>query len=756
MVTSVNFRAAVNRAQQRAQELGIDLTALTEQVRDHSPDELNSATAKLGRRDFLESQHGANLIGDRSFERIIAGNELQPANFLARGELAAKPVMRIVLRTAGGGLIGYGTGFLVGDGVLITNNHVLPDRDTARFAQAEGYYELDIDGTARTTLRFALEPDRLYFTSTALDFTLVAVAPQDRGSGQSLRQLGWLPLIGGTGKVLEGEWLTIIQHPRGEQKQLCVRENQLLKRDTDVLWYSTDTLGGSSGSPVFNNDWLVVALHHSGVPEIKNGRWQTMDGRDFDPDTDSEDKIKWVANEGIRVSRIIATLQANQAIADHPMVKRMLNLTTEDLQSGLPVLGAAPTRSAPPVPQNGALLNPISTPTDAPREARMTQYVTVTLAIDDNGQVRIADSAPAREAALGAETAKPAKAVIEAPVVPEKDWLTGYDPTFLSPDHIVNLPNVERAALKKQIVPLLPKSVYGHPAPDAPTASAGVLHYSGYSVVMRADRRIAFFSAANINGGVEFPGLGRKDKWLFDDRIDRKFQINNDFYTRNKLDRGHLTRREDMEWGIDPVDATRRANGTCTWTNCSPQHEMFNQDKGPDRAVRLWGGLEKFILEQTARHYQFRVQAFTGPIFGDFDPDYRGVKIPLDYWKVVVAIDAEDRLFATGYVLTQRDVLDVTNLDEAAIAVPFGQFQTYQRPISEIEDATGLAFTYGGPQRKSLRTVDPLAKELAKPVWKRKKQRRGGDGPEESGMIDSPVDPDTPLSGHGNIVLESF
>jgi endonuclease G len=67
--------------------------------------------------------------------------------------------------------------------------------------------------------------------------------------------------------VSPGEYLTIIQHPSGGDKQIALRENQLLKIDTHTLWYRTDTSPGSSGSPVFNDVWQVVALHHSGVPK---------------------------------------------------------------------------------------------------------------------------------------------------------------------------------------------------------------------------------------------------------------------------------------------------------------------------------------------------------------------------------------------------------------------------------------------------------------------------------------------------------
>ena len=252
--------------------------------------------------------------------------------------MVSRAVFRVVVRNAGGRVLGYGSGFLVGSGVLLTNNHVLPSSDVARNSDAEAFYEFGVAGEESVPQRFAFEPDRLFHTSKDLDFTIVAVAPIARGGNGRLADIGWLPLIGSAGKAVEGEWLTIIQHPKGERKQLCVRENQLLKRDADVLWYSTDTLGGSSGAPVYNNDWLLVALHHSGVPETRDGKWQTIDGRDYDPSRDDETRIKWVANEGIRVSRIVETLRTDNRIATHPMVVQMLDVGVADISARLPIL----------------------------------------------------------------------------------------------------------------------------------------------------------------------------------------------------------------------------------------------------------------------------------------------------------------------------------------------------------------------------------------------------------------------------------
>src|SRR5262249_44290809 len=110
--------------------------------------------------------------------------------------------------------------------------------------------------------------------------------------------------------------------PGGERKQVCVRENKLLKYDDNspFIWYQTDTVGGSSGSPVFNNSWDVVALHHSSVPRMKkvNGRdvWLAKDGSVWTSNM-GDDAVDWIANEGVRISQIIDFLTTK--FGDHPL-----------------------------------------------------------------------------------------------------------------------------------------------------------------------------------------------------------------------------------------------------------------------------------------------------------------------------------------------------------------------------------------------------------------------------------------------------
>jgi V8-like Glu-specific endopeptidase len=59
------------------------------------------------------------------------------------------------------------------------------------------------------------------------------------------------------------------------------------------LQYTTDTLPGSSGSPVFNDAWKVVALHHAGGNLVTNPRGDRM-----------------FANQGILMAKILERLKS--------------------------------------------------------------------------------------------------------------------------------------------------------------------------------------------------------------------------------------------------------------------------------------------------------------------------------------------------------------------------------------------------------------------------------------------------------------
>ncbi len=242
-------------------------------------------------------------------ERVIGESDLVEINYLDLGIVAARAVARVQVRDLTGRGLGYGTGFMVSPTLLMTNHHVLPSVDEARRSLAEFNYQDDAAFLPLSSVPFTLDVDRFFLTDEALDFTLVAVAATAAG-GRSLQEFGFLRLLGDTGKALVGEYVTVIQHPDGAPKQIALRENEVVDIFDDFVHYKTDTKPGSSGSPVFTDQWQVVALHHSGV-EAKNSQGQTLakDGHVWQPAM-GEDAIAWVANEGIRISSIFTALRA--------------------------------------------------------------------------------------------------------------------------------------------------------------------------------------------------------------------------------------------------------------------------------------------------------------------------------------------------------------------------------------------------------------------------------------------------------------
>lgn len=261
---------------------------------------------------------GAGLEGwsptsGRLLEQVLGRNALMPVGYLEAGARAARSVARVHVRGLSKRLQGYGTGFLVAPRLFLTNHHVLPDATTARSSLVEFDYQRDAAGDIAATSTFECDPRAFFVTSPVdgLDFTLVALKPRAKLGGDP-ESFAFLPLTAIRAEVLAGECVSIIQHPLGEPKQVALRENEVLRlpgAEESFLHYQTDTQPGSSGAPVFNDSWEVIALHHAGKPAVDaQGRVLANDGRVWTPEM-GIDRIRWVANEGVRVWAIVTHLQ---------------------------------------------------------------------------------------------------------------------------------------------------------------------------------------------------------------------------------------------------------------------------------------------------------------------------------------------------------------------------------------------------------------------------------------------------------------
>ena len=254
----------------------------------------------------------SSLVQTVGLERVIGKPDFMGINFLELALAVARFVGRVHIRSSPARTAGFGTGFMVSPRLLLTNHHVLRSKADALHSEIEFDYQYDRSGRLLPVVAYGLEPDKFFLTSPSLDYTLVAVRERSVDNRVDLKLYGWTRLIEGQGKAVLGEALNIIQHPKGEAKQLVLRKNELIDLpDENFAHYVADTEPGSSGSPVYNDQWEVVALHHSGVPRMKNGKYIARDGSVWNGS--DPDDIDWVANEGIRVSSLVRDIK-NQTL----------------------------------------------------------------------------------------------------------------------------------------------------------------------------------------------------------------------------------------------------------------------------------------------------------------------------------------------------------------------------------------------------------------------------------------------------------
>src|SRR5690606_18825006 len=103
---------------------------------------------------------------------IIGRNDLLNVHYLRKGAKAAQSVCRIHI-TSDVGPAGFGTGFLIAPQILLTNHHVLPTTEWARYSSAEFNYEENETGAVLRTSQYRFDADKLFYTNEVLDFTIV-------------------------------------------------------------------------------------------------------------------------------------------------------------------------------------------------------------------------------------------------------------------------------------------------------------------------------------------------------------------------------------------------------------------------------------------------------------------------------------------------------------------------------------------------------------------------------------------------------
>jgi V8-like Glu-specific endopeptidase len=182
-------------------------------------------------------------------EKVIGEDTLRHVHILELALEAAKAVVHVGIPG------GAGSGFMIAPDLLITNHHVIDSEHTAAATTFTFDYELDRDGRQKPTTAASARADGLFHTNGDLDYTVVQLADAPRfGDPLKLKPVA----------VRRDQRVSIIQHPGGHYKKISIQNNFVAYADHRVVQYTTSTMPGSSGSPVFDNEFQVVAIHHSG------------------------------------------------------------------------------------------------------------------------------------------------------------------------------------------------------------------------------------------------------------------------------------------------------------------------------------------------------------------------------------------------------------------------------------------------------------------------------------------------------------
>jgi len=284
---------------------------------------------------------------EANVEAVIGQNNLLSAHFLTEGAEIQKAVAMVTLKVAHRGLSagdGWGSGFLVSNSLFMTNNHVIENEGFCDKVNMQFMYQDNYGSQPLISSEFfETDEDSFFHTNASLDYTVVRLKrkpylfkrvpgdvifpygienpnyiadkheyadaeqieemkflndfvtkkePLSRfDPGRVLRVFGYTPgskygfiPLRPTVSYPIGLKLNIIQHPQGRKKEVTVQENELNDVHANVIHYFSDTDYGSSGSPVFNNTWDLMALHHARHPAES-------------------------ANEGMRIDKIVADLR---------------------------------------------------------------------------------------------------------------------------------------------------------------------------------------------------------------------------------------------------------------------------------------------------------------------------------------------------------------------------------------------------------------------------------------------------------------
>lgn len=184
---------------------------------------------------------------------------------------------------------GKGTGFLVGSRAVLTNYHVIESLvkgiHTVQAFTCRFDYKMRDDGISvnKGTIykvaelityspydRADLKKETQQPDANNLDYGLLLLEGEPGnepiGGKATGDPRGWITMPKTPYEFVTKSPLFIVQHPDKQPMKLALDTEAIigLNGNGTRVEYRTNTEPGSSGSPCFNQDWELVALHHSG------------------------------------------------------------------------------------------------------------------------------------------------------------------------------------------------------------------------------------------------------------------------------------------------------------------------------------------------------------------------------------------------------------------------------------------------------------------------------------------------------------
>lgn len=245
-----------------------------------------------------------------------------------------------------------------------------------------------------------------------------------------------------------------------------------------------------------------------------------------------------------------------------------------------------------------------------------------------------------------------------------------------------------------------------------------IVNYINYSVQLSASRKFPYFTASNIDGSL-FKKANRATSWKKDERV-KEYQWGQELYSAEKsdFDKGHMTKREDVQWGNSPALAQKAADSTFFYTNAVPQHKDLNQ--------QIWKSLEDYILHTETKKKSLKVCVFTGPVLSKNDPMFvtnvrnENVLIPIVFWKVVFFPKEDGSLYRVGFMMSQKKLLVENGIveeleagtSEDELFMQFDDAATYQVNVSLIERLADIKFPQAIDSYTDDRNIKLVLKEI--------------------------------------------